>query len=65
MNIKRVPTYYGYDLLINNILHKRCLCCKNWYEFDGIHGYCEDCLFQSSTCNHDQHHEAGEDHTIQ
>ncbi|WP_169891103.1 hypothetical protein [Litchfieldia alkalitelluris] len=44
MKIEKRPTYYGYDLLINNVLHKRCLNCNSWYEFSGELGVCKKCL---------------------
>ncbi len=44
MRIERKPRYYGYDLVINHVLHKRCLRCESWYEFDGEIGYCHSCI---------------------
>ncbi|WP_157077286.1 hypothetical protein [Robertmurraya korlensis] len=44
MRIEKKVTYYGYDLVINHILHKKCLSCRKWYEFDGEKGYCESCI---------------------
>ena len=44
MRIEKKVTYYGYDLVINHVLHKRCLNCKQWYEFDGEMGYCKYCI---------------------
>lgn len=44
MRIEKKVTYYGYDLVINYILHKKCLSCLKWYEFDGEKGYCESCI---------------------
>ncbi len=44
MKIVKKITPYGYDLLINNVLHKRCLSCNIWFEFDGEMGYCSHCL---------------------
>lgn len=44
MKIEKVMTYYGYDLMINEILHKKCLKCKQWYKFDGELGYCNSCI---------------------
>jgi predicted amidophosphoribosyltransferase len=44
MRIEKKATYYGYDLVINHVLHKRCLDCEKWYEFDGEMGYCKRCL---------------------
>jgi len=44
MKIERIFRYYGYDLMINNILHKKCLLCEKWYKFEGEFGYCPTCL---------------------
>jgi predicted nucleic acid-binding Zn ribbon protein len=44
MRIEKKVTYYGYDLVINHILHKKCLSCRKWYEFDGEKGYCDSCM---------------------
>ncbi len=44
MKIEKVMTYYGYDLIINEVLHKKCLKCKKWYKFDGELGYCHMCM---------------------
>lgn len=44
MRIEKKVTYYGYDLFINYIWHKKCLNCKKWYEFDGKMGYCKHCI---------------------
>ncbi|WP_088105378.1 hypothetical protein [Halalkalibacter urbisdiaboli] len=44
MRIEKRVTYYGYDLVINHVLHKRCLNCGKWYEFDGEMGFCQTCL---------------------
>jgi hypothetical protein len=44
MRIEKKMTYYGYDLVINHVLHKRCLNCEKWYEFDGEIGYCKYCI---------------------
>jgi hypothetical protein len=43
MRIEKRITYYGYDLLINHVLHKRCLNCNKWYQFDGEIGVCKGC----------------------
>lgn len=44
MRIEKKITYYGYDLLINSLLHKRCLNCNKWYKFDGEMGFCNPCI---------------------
>ena len=44
MRIEKKVTYYGYDLVINHVLHKRCLNCKKWYEFYDEMGYCKCCM---------------------
>ncbi len=44
MRIEKVMTYYGYDLLINEILHKKCLKCEKWYKFEKELGYCYACI---------------------
>jgi hypothetical protein len=44
MKIERVVTYYGYDLLINEKLHKKCLNCQKWYVFTEDFGYCQTCI---------------------
>lgn len=46
MRIEKIITNYGYDLMINQIWHKRCLSCQAWYEFDGELGICQTCLWQ-------------------
>jgi hypothetical protein len=48
MRIEKKMTFYGYDLIINHVLHKRCLNCEKWYPFDGVHGFCEYCTQNSS-----------------
>ncbi|WP_139367250.1 hypothetical protein [Metabacillus halosaccharovorans] len=45
MKIEKKVTYYGYDLLINSVLYKRCIHCNEWYEFKHELGYCPDCIF--------------------
>lgn len=44
MKIEKVMTYYGYDLLINEVLHKKCLKCEKWYKFERELGYCYSCI---------------------
>ncbi|SLK35715.1 Uncharacterised protein [Mycobacteroides abscessus subsp. abscessus] len=44
MKIEKVMTYYGYDLMINEILHKKCLKCEKWYKFERELGYCSSCI---------------------
>ncbi|TRZ35702.1 hypothetical protein CEQ21_08695 [Niallia circulans] len=44
MKIERVVTYYGYDLLINEELHKKCLNCQKWYVFSEELGCCANCI---------------------
>lgn len=44
MKIERVVTYYGYDLLINEKLHKKCLNCQKWYMFTEELGCCAHCI---------------------
>jgi hypothetical protein len=45
MRIEKKMTYYGYDLMINHVWHKKCLNCEKWYEFDGEMGFCIGCIF--------------------
>lgn len=44
MKIEKKTTPYGYDLLINNVLHKRCISCKVWFKFEGEMGCCPHCV---------------------
>lgn len=44
MRIEKKITYYGYDLIINHVWHKKCLNCEIWYEFDGEMGVCKQCI---------------------
>lgn len=44
MRIEKKITYYGYDLIINHVWHKKCLNCEIWYEFDGEMGVCKRCI---------------------
>jgi len=44
LKIERVVTYYGYDLLINEELHKKCLNCQKWYAFAEELGFCPNCM---------------------
>ena len=44
MKIEKVKRYYGYDLMINDILHKKCLNCEKWYKFENELGYCQVCM---------------------
>lgn len=44
MKIEKIIRYYGYDLMINEILHKKCLKCDKWYKFEKELGYCQICM---------------------
>lgn len=44
MKLEKIERYYGYDLMVNEVLHKKCLRCEKWYKFEKESGYCQSCL---------------------
>ncbi|MEN8700255.1 hypothetical protein [Bacillus infantis] len=44
MRIEKLKTYYGYDLLIDRVIYKRCLSCESWFPFEDEMGFCRSCI---------------------
>ncbi len=39
MRIEKLKTYYGYDLLVDRVLYKRCLNCESWFPYEDEMGF--------------------------